>query len=257
MERAFRLGANLVLWKPVTVDEAERVLRAAYELLNRVRRQFARLVPKTLAFASIEGMAEDVMILDLSKGGMGVQAMAPLTRGTVVETRVYLPGVQSEIVAKGEVAWSDDSGRAGIRFEFLSGSSRTTLESWLTSQTSEGATTFPLGTPDSFAPPTALEAPGGSQRTLAGCLDALLVSLGALLFSTISRLVTSSQLAATTGILQSVLTFLLFWLAYRSVFFRNVSETPGALLGRRICDWHLRLLERRRLDHFPSITTLE
>ncbi len=254
MQRAFRLGANLVMWKPVTVDEAERVLRAACDLLSRVRRRFPRLAPRTLAFANIEGIAEDAMILEVGKGGMGVQSMTSLPCGKIVEARFYLPGMQSEIVAKSEVVWSDDAGRTGLRYLSIPGRSRAALDAWMSAH---GGNSEAVSRAVPFGSPEMPEVPIRSQRVLAGCLDALLVSLGTLVFDALSRLATAVQPETSTGLLQSVLTFLLFWLAYRSVFFRNVSKTPGALLGSRICDWHLRLLERRRLDNFPSITTLQ
>src|SRR5512146_2541924 len=43
MQQAFRVGANLVLWKPVTADEARRVLRTARGLVGGVRRRFSRV----------------------------------------------------------------------------------------------------------------------------------------------------------------------------------------------------------------------
>lgn len=100
------------------------------------RRRYPRLKPTTPCYAVgdtvLSGrVAELNEILDLSEEGIGIQALWPLMAGHAAEFRLDLsnPSIYAEV--KGTVVWSEQSGRAGIRFAEISESSRRELCSWL------------------------------------------------------------------------------------------------------------------------------
>jgi len=49
----------------------------------------------------------------------------------VVEVRFELPGVPQTLEVKGEFAWSDGKGIAGIRFIYIPNESKRVLSKWL------------------------------------------------------------------------------------------------------------------------------
>lgn len=58
-----------------------------------------------------------VLTLNISKGGIGIRTMNPLTEGTQVRLRFRLPGARREIEAEARVAWSDRRIGMGLQFE--------------------------------------------------------------------------------------------------------------------------------------------
>ena len=58
-----------------------------------------------------------VLTLNLSKGGIGIRTMNPLTESTRVRLRFRLPGARREVEAEARVAWSDRRIGMGLQFE--------------------------------------------------------------------------------------------------------------------------------------------
>jgi DNA-binding response OmpR family regulator len=127
----FQMGAGFVLQKPITLTNALRSFHAAYGLMHRERRRYFRLpvdFPVTLACA--RSQETKVKACNLSEGGMAIQAASALP-GDVVRVQFALPGTDITLSPKAELAWSDASGRGGIRFLELTLNAREQLENWL------------------------------------------------------------------------------------------------------------------------------
>jgi hypothetical protein len=78
------------------------------------------------------GVAVDLSeLLDLHEEGFAVQTAEPLEVNRTVTLCLDLPETKSYIHGSGEVIWSDQSGRGGIRFRALSDRSRQVLKQWL------------------------------------------------------------------------------------------------------------------------------
>ena len=75
----------------------------------------------------------EAWIRDVSEGGVSVSAASPLELGTDTDIRFELPEVNSVIDASGVVAWSDEFGRAGVRFTRVEPDSSAALRRWLDS----------------------------------------------------------------------------------------------------------------------------
>lgn len=85
----------------------------------------AHLVTVDLAFQS------GALLLDLSETGMGVQALSSAPTGAATSLQFDLPETGGRVDAMGRIAWTDSSGRLGIRFEEIAGLSRVHLAQWL------------------------------------------------------------------------------------------------------------------------------
>lgn len=71
------------------------------------------------------------LLLDLSETGMGVQALASAPMGATTPLNFELPETGGRIEGVGRIAWTDSSGRLGIRFEEIAELSRMHLAQWL------------------------------------------------------------------------------------------------------------------------------
>src|SRR5215472_2913517 len=70
-------------------------------------------------------------IVDISEDGMAIQCHAPLEADQRVDLCLDLADCPEQILTKGRVVWTNDSGRAGIRFSALPGESLSRLREWL------------------------------------------------------------------------------------------------------------------------------
>ena len=70
-------------------------------------------------------------ILDISEDGMSIQTSSPLQAEHDLSLCLDLSETKTRIWTKGQVVWSDTSGRAGIRFAQLPGESLDQLKEWL------------------------------------------------------------------------------------------------------------------------------
>lgn len=95
------------------------------------RRQTSRrnVLESHMATASL-GDQGSALILDLSENGVGVQSVGGLRVGTSVPVRFTVPDADLTVEGTGRVAWSDDSGRAGVNLESLAPSSEEALKRW-------------------------------------------------------------------------------------------------------------------------------
>jgi GAF domain/Sel1 repeat/PilZ domain len=100
------------------------------------RRRHIRHKLHTPVYASFNtpqaGMVVDLSeLLDLHEDGFAVQTSQPLEVNRAVTLCLDLPETKSYIHGSGQVIWSDDTGRGGIRFSALPESSRQILKQWL------------------------------------------------------------------------------------------------------------------------------
>lgn len=85
----------------------------------------SHLVTVDLAFQS------GALLLDLSETGMGVQALSSAPMGATTSLQFDLPETGGRVDAVGRIAWTDSSGRLGIRFEEIAELGRVHLAQWL------------------------------------------------------------------------------------------------------------------------------
>lgn len=134
---AFGMGANFVLYKPLSSASAHASLRAAVALLRRERRRTFRVpvqLPVTLSWQ--DAVEVEGIMLDLSEDGMDVLSAQPLQSGQKLEIHFSLPDL-TQISVSGQVAWANTNGQAGVQFAEVSDQQRETLYSWLNANAPE------------------------------------------------------------------------------------------------------------------------
>lgn len=100
------------------------------------RRRRVRHKIQTPAYASFAAESESSMldlheIVDISEEGMAIQCHSPLAVESDVKLCLDLADCADHIYTTGKVIWSNDSGRAGLRFSELPADSLSRLREWL------------------------------------------------------------------------------------------------------------------------------
>jgi GAF domain/Sel1 repeat/PilZ domain len=100
------------------------------------RRRCVRQRLHTPVYASFNGLQTGMVVdlselLDLHEDGFAVQTSERLEMNRAVTLCLELTETKSYIHGSGQVVWSDEAGRGGIRFSALPESSRQILKEWL------------------------------------------------------------------------------------------------------------------------------
>jgi CheY-like chemotaxis protein len=137
LRNVFGKGANFVLYKPFSTAQAEAGLRAAIVLLKRERRSSFRVPVQVPVQLKVEDDPEtEGILLDLSEDGLDLLAAQPLRSAAAIQVKFSLPD-GAEIEARGEIAWANPNGQAGVHFVDLPASLRTTLQKWVAANAPE------------------------------------------------------------------------------------------------------------------------
>lgn len=136
----FGLGANFVLYRPLSSERTRISLRAARGLTRRERRRAPRTPVSSPANVAYPGAPEvNALLTDLSDGGTSIHTPQRLPSACKVYFEFALPGQQQLVRLSGEVAWQDASGRTGIRFLDVPQSSRRLMQTWLQQNSAQPA----------------------------------------------------------------------------------------------------------------------
>ena len=149
---AFGMGANFVLYRPLSAERTRVSLRAARGLMRRERRRAPRTPVSSNANLAYPGAGELTATLnDLSDGGTSLTTADRLPPACKVYFEFALPGQQQLVRLSGEVAWQDSTGRTGVRFLDVPQASRRLMQAWL-QQHSSGRTPAQSSQPSVPAP---------------------------------------------------------------------------------------------------------
>jgi len=128
----FGLGANFVLYRPLSVERTRLSLRAARGLMCRERRRSPRAEVSSTATVSYPGAPDlSATLTNISNGGTLITTGNRLPNACKMYFEFALPGQPQSVRLSGEVAWQDSSGRFGIRFLDVPQASRRLIQSWL------------------------------------------------------------------------------------------------------------------------------
>jgi CheY-like chemotaxis protein len=139
LRSAFELGANFILYKPVTAERAKSSFRAARALMKKERRRNTR-VPIQIAveMSSRESGARfKVNTLDLGEGGMAVSLPRRSKPQGRWELSFTLPGSDKVLEVDAEFAWEGSGTQVGLRFQDQSSVLVQQLREWLDRNASE------------------------------------------------------------------------------------------------------------------------
>lgn len=160
---AFGMGANFVLYRPLSAERTRVSLRAARGLMRRERRRAPRTSVKSPASVAYPGAGElSATLNDLSDGGTSLTTADRLPPACKVYFEFALPGQPQLVRLSGEVAWQDSTGRTGIRFLDVPQASRRLIQAWLRQNSSGQTQAQPARTP---APPPAFGQKSAKQKT--------------------------------------------------------------------------------------------
>jgi CheY-like chemotaxis protein len=139
VRHVFGAGANFVLYKPVSQQQAEASLRAAIALIKRERRTSFRVPVQLPVKLRVENATEEMegILLDLSEDGLDVLAAQPLCPAASINARFALPDQDTEIDVRGEVAWANPNGESGVRYTDIPANLRQTLREWVIANAAE------------------------------------------------------------------------------------------------------------------------
>jgi response regulator RpfG family c-di-GMP phosphodiesterase len=126
-------GANFLLRKPLSEESVALHITIAKELLERERRRYFRH-PVSIPVVLKDGeVLQHARMTNLSEGGMAVRTAKPLKHSSVIDFSFDLsPG--AAVSGKGQVAWINSEGLAGIVLQIFQGKTREHLEAWLSAQ---------------------------------------------------------------------------------------------------------------------------
>jgi CheY-like chemotaxis protein len=149
----FGLGANFVLYRPLSSERTRISLRAARGLMRRERRRAPRTPINSTANVAYPGAPElNAVLADLSDGGTLIKTDNHLPHACKVYFEIALPGQSQLVRLSGEVAWQDASGRTGIRFLDVPQSSRRLMQTWLQQNNIQPASAAPPQVPATKSP---------------------------------------------------------------------------------------------------------
>jgi DNA-binding response OmpR family regulator len=132
-QEAFQFGANFVLQKPLTPLHATRCFHAALNFMIRERRRYFRYPLEMPVRLSVPRAGElKATSTNLSEGGIAIRVPNQLQKETTIGVSFTLPSANISFELKGEIAWADSTGHAGIWFIEVPQSSQYQLEKWLT-----------------------------------------------------------------------------------------------------------------------------
>jgi len=138
VRHVFGAGANFVLYKPVSQQQAEASLRAATALIKRERRRSFRVPVQLPVRLRVENGPEmEGILLDLSEDGLDVLAAQPLCPSATITARFSLPDQDDDLDVRGEVAWANPNGESGVRYVDLPENLRQTLKDWVAAHAAE------------------------------------------------------------------------------------------------------------------------
>ncbi len=131
-QEAFQFGANFVLQKPLSPLHAARCFHAALNFMVRERcRYFRHPVEMPLRIILPRNQEMTATSTNLSEGGMAIRSLGKLAADTEARIRFSLPGANVTLELRGQVAWTDGTGHAGIRFVDVPQTSQYQLDKWL------------------------------------------------------------------------------------------------------------------------------
>jgi ActR/RegA family two-component response regulator len=129
---ATRVGANFVLSTPINWELTRRTFRVAQNLIHREQRDELREKVRATAYISVDERKEIVVsVMDLSHGGMAIQAPFPLEVNRFLRLRFALPGSKEELICRARVAWTRNNGHGGLEFLRMADRHQDLITQWL------------------------------------------------------------------------------------------------------------------------------
>jgi DNA-binding response OmpR family regulator len=136
MDSIFKIGTQVILYKPLSPERVRHGLRAVRNLMARERRRGAKrvhtMISARLSPRQSRGTGKQILIADLSESGAAIHFEAgDLPTATALNLDFALPGSPDRVHATAELVWQDNQGIAGLRFLDMPSYARKQLTEWL------------------------------------------------------------------------------------------------------------------------------
>jgi hypothetical protein len=139
-------GANIIMQRPLSEESVISHIVAARDIMTRERRRYFRHPVSVPVFLTTDKKEQRGMLTDVSEGGMAARLVSPIRCPSVVEFSFELsPG--EEISGKGLVAWANNQGMIGVKFQFLRGNGTDVLHAWINQRQSVSPSNSPESGP--------------------------------------------------------------------------------------------------------------
>ena len=131
LRSAFKLGSNLVLYKPLTAEKISRIIHAAEGLMFQERRRHFRCPVNETAWLEVEkGVEVPVTLCELSESGLSVQSQKSIPTGEF-RMRFRLPKIEKQLSLRAATVWVTEDGRSGLRIVQINPSQKAIILRWL------------------------------------------------------------------------------------------------------------------------------
>jgi ActR/RegA family two-component response regulator len=126
-------GANFLLLKPMTAEGVALHITIAKEMMEREHRRYFRHPVNLPVLLKDTGGTQRARMINLSEGGIAVRTTRELKHSTMVDFEFELP-FGAAVSGRGQVAWTNQEGMAGVLVHLFHGKGREQLEAWLSSR---------------------------------------------------------------------------------------------------------------------------
>jgi|HubBroStandDraft_4_1064222.scaffolds.fasta_scaffold269616_1 hypothetical protein len=129
---AERPASTFVLPRPLSLASINQTLRAAFGLVVRERRRYFRCPIAIPAFVKVRE-PDDMLCqtVNISEGGLAINAPAPLDSDFDALVRFTLPDRADQLFAETKVVWRGHGGLLGLQFQFMAPPQKSQLQEWL------------------------------------------------------------------------------------------------------------------------------
>ena len=129
------LGADLLVYKPVTPEACADSLKAAYSrMIHDHRRHSRHAVMSTVSATNQRGQCVNLTITDIGDGGVGLVAKQDFRPGDTLSFLLLLPGADRAIFIEARVQWARQYSAMGCEFLHISPEDLNVLGAWLSSK---------------------------------------------------------------------------------------------------------------------------
>jgi CheY-like chemotaxis protein len=131
MKRAFEIGVEFFLFKPVERNKLLRLIRVAETSIERERRRFTRVPIRRTASMDLDGKRIEGTTVDLSFNGMLVQSYLIFPAGTLITVKLELQPASPPVQLEARVVRTVGTDRMGLQFNRLGAAESSRLQEFL------------------------------------------------------------------------------------------------------------------------------
>ncbi len=130
--KAVEYGASFIFDRPINPSRIAQVLRTAYGLMLRDRREYFRLpVELNVSIRRKSGEIVNCKTINVSRNGMAMSTPGTFEAGEDVEINLRIEDVALSVLGIGKIIWDDRHGKAGAAFHCKSPEQQSSFSSWL------------------------------------------------------------------------------------------------------------------------------